>query len=392
MSSIKKVEITGKPDQWDVRWRTPDGLSRRKRFTKKGEATTHRAKVDGALVENKYVDAAAGKVTFKAYAEDWRAGQVHRPTTQAHVETMLRRHAYPHLGDRALAAVRPSEVQAWVRLLSQTLAPATVGVAHGLVAAIYKSAVKDRLVAGSPCSDTTLPEAAPHLVEPLTTEQVQALAEAVPAYYRAAVLLAAGTGLRQGEVFGLTVDRVDFLRKTMRVDRQLVTVAGRTPFLGPPKTKASHRTIPLPNVVVDALAAHLRDFPTTGQDVPVVLVGGREAGEQPVELFFTTAAGLPIRRTSFGNAWRAAVTSAKAPHGTGFHALRHYYASLLIRHGESVKVVQARLGHASAAETLDTYSHLWPDAEDRTRDAIDDVLGVAKTSRVSLVSQAAGEG
>jgi len=61
--------------------------------------------------------------------------------------------------------------------------------------------------------------------------------------------------------------------------------------------------------------------------------------------------------------------------GTGFHALRHYYASLLIRHGESVKVVQSRLGHASAAETLDTYSHLWPDSEDRTRQAIDAVLG-----------------
>ena len=57
------------------------------------------------------------------------------------------------------------------------------------------------------------------------------------------------------------------------------------------------------------------------------------------------------------------------------HALRHYYASLLIRYGESVKTVQVRLGHASAAETLDTYSHLWPDSDDRTRAAIDSVLG-----------------
>jgi integrase len=55
--------------------------------------------------------------------------------------------------------------------------------------------------------------------------------------------------------------------------------------------------------------------------------------------------------------------------------LRHYYASLLIRHGESVKTVQSRLGHASAAETLDTYSHLWPDSDDRTREAVDEVLG-----------------
>ncbi len=52
-----------------------------------------------------------------------------------------------------------------------------------------------------------------------------------------------------------------------------------------------------------------------------------------------------------------------------FHGLRHYYASLLIRHGESVKTVQARLAHATAAETLDTYSHLRPDSDDRTREA-----------------------
>ena len=60
------------------------------------------------------------------------------------------------------------------------------------------------------------------------------------------------------------------------------------------------------------------------------------------------------------------------------HALRHYYASLLIRYGESLEPVQVRLGHASAAETLDTYSHLWPDSDDRTRAAIDSVLGGAQ--------------
>ena len=73
--------------------------------------------------------------------------------------------------------------------------------------------------------------------------------------------------------------------------------------------------------------------------------------------------------------WRPAVAAVDAaPAGTGMHDLRHFYASLLIRHGESVKVVQARLGHATAAETLDTYSHLWPDSDDRTRQAVDSVL------------------
>ena len=66
--------------------------------------------------------------------------------------------------------------------------------------------------------------------------------------------------------------------------------------------------------------------------------------------------------------------AAGLPARSGLHSLRHYYASLLIRHGESVKTVQARLGHASAVETLDTYSHLWPDSDDRTREAVDAVL------------------
>ena len=83
--------------------------------------------------------------------------------------------------------------------------------------------------------------------------------------------------------------------------------------------------------------------------------------------------------------------------GFVFHGLRHYYASLLIRHGESVKTVQERLGHASAVETLDTYSHLWPDSDDRTREAVDSVLvpALLRTPRglgVAEFSVAAGQG
>ena len=84
--------------------------------------------------------------------------------------------------------------------------------------------------------------------------------------------------------------------------------------------------------------------------------------------------GGPISRQAFGHKWRPVAGEVGLTTGTGIHSLRHYYASLLIRHGESVKTVQARLGHASAAETLDTYSHLWPDSDDRTREAVDQVL------------------
>jgi integrase len=84
-----------------------------------------------------------------------------------------------------------------------------------------------------------------------------------------------------------------------------------------------------------------------------------------------------VNREELSRKFHAAACAIGAPDGARLHSLRHYYASLLIRHGESVKVVQDRLGHASATETLDTYSHLWPDSEDLTRTAVDKVLGVA---------------
>jgi integrase len=65
-----------------------------------------------------------------------------------------------------------------------------------------------------------------------------------------------------------------------------------------------------------------------------------------------------------------------------FHELRHYYASVLIGASASVKVVQTRLGHASAAETLNTYAHIWPDDADVTRAAIQQALAVPARSGV----------
>ncbi len=191
----------------------------------------------------------------------------------------------------------------------------------------------------------------------------------MPDRYRALVTLAAGTGLRQGECFAVEVRHI-VLRRLLKVEQQLVLLPGAPPQIGPPKTDASYRTVPLPQVVVDAPAAHLAAFP---------------AGDSG--LIFTTPTGDPISRTRFSaSLWRPAVQRAGLPAGTHFHDLRHFYASLLIRHGESVKVVQSRLGHANAVETLNVYSHLWPDSEDRTRAAVDSVLGA--TSRAIPVPSA----
>ena len=123
------------------------------------------------------------------------------------------------------------------------------------------AAIRDRRILGNPCEGSKLPKVERKRIVPLTTDQVNAVRDALPGELRALVTLAAGTGMRQGECFGLTVDRVKFLERTVTVDRQLVTVAGQPPTFGPPKTQASNRTVPLPQVVADALAAHLAEFP-----------------------------------------------------------------------------------------------------------------------------------
>ncbi|WP_338493989.1 tyrosine-type recombinase/integrase [Streptomyces sp. SJL17-4] len=109
-------------------------------------------------------------------------------------------------------------------------------------------------------------------------------------------------------------------------------------------------------MAVDAMKAHLRDFPADG----------------PEGWIFTAPQGGPVVYTHFMDAsWRPARAKAGIPKGTGPHALRHHYASLLIKHGESVKTVSERLGHTNAAMTLNIYTHLWPDSEERTRAAVD---------------------
>ncbi len=353
------ASIDRRPDgRWRARWRLrPGGPQRTKHFDRKLDAQRFLTRIEAQQLDGSYVDPDAGQVRVATYARTWQAAQLHRPTTVAQVDAHLRNHVLPTFGDRTLASIRPSEVQAWVRHRSEHLAPATVEVVYRIFSSMLHAAVADRLIVRNPAQGVRLPTVTRTAVVPPTVAQVDAVRGELPERYQALVTLAAGTGMRQGECFGLTVDRIGFLHRTITVDRQLILTGTGPPVFGPPKTAASIRTIPLPDVVGTALAVHLERFPP-GDD----------------GLVFTNPHGGAIRRNRFNEQWRPATQRADAP-SLRFHGLRHFYASLLIEHGESVKVVQARLGHASATETLDTYAHLWPDNDDRTRAAVDAVLG-----------------
>jgi hypothetical protein len=233
---VNRRKVPAKSTRWRARWRTPDGHHRKATFDRKLDAERHLATVTTAKFTGGYVDPAAGRVTFRSYAEEWRARQVHRPSTAAQIETHMRRWVYPTFGDRPLGTIRPSHLQAFVRDLRDKLAPSTVEVVYRWVSAVFKDAVSDRVMASSPCVGIRLPRVERQRVEPLSLEHVEALVEAIPDRYRALVVFGAGTGVRQGEALAVTVDRVDFLRRELKVDRQLVLVPGGAPTFAPPKT------------------------------------------------------------------------------------------------------------------------------------------------------------
>ncbi|MGI8684569.1 MAG: site-specific integrase [Acidimicrobiales bacterium] len=165
---------------------------------------------------------------------------------------------------------------------------------------------------------------------------MEAIQAALPDWLAGAVPIGIGAGLRQGEASGLTVDRVDFLRRTLRVDRQLLCRQVPEPVLAPPKTAGSHR--------------RSRSPPSSSIPWPTTCAGTRPGRAT------SCCAPLPASRwtpTASANSGRRARRQAGVP-GLGYHSLRHTFASTLLSRGVSVKAVGDWLGHANPAITLST--------------------------------------
>jgi len=216
-------------------------------------------------------------------------------------------------------------------------------------------AVHDGLLAKSPCSRRTSPQLGQQRVYVATTDQVWELYDQFPDRIRLAVLLGAFVGLRLAEACGLRPEDVDFLRGIVHPHVQYPAE--------PLKSNISRTAVPVSASLVAELSAQIARYgryPTllTGED-------GRQLSPWAIE--------RAMRKT------RKKVQGL--PAGFRYHDLRHYFASLLIASGADVKTVQARLRHASAKTTLDTYGHIWPDRDESTRAAVDAVISARTEQR-----------
>jgi integrase len=364
--------------KYRARYRDDADKEHARHFDRKVDAQRWLDEVTAARVTGTYVDPAAGKITLAKFYEDWAARQVWESTT-AHVMGIAV--AGCTFADVPLASVRRSHVEAWVKsMTADGLAPGTVRGRFAHVRSVLRGAVADRIIAFDPAVGVRLP-ALPRrdaTWELPTGKQVAALLGAATDGYAAAVGLAAFAGLRAAEIGGLQVGDVDFLRGVVHVRRQVQHGAkGKPAEVRAPKY-GSARDVAIPQGLVDRLAAHVAEY---------------RPGDDPTRWLVEDVALTPGMMT---RRWHRTATAANIPRievdegkRAGWvltmHDLRHYYASGLIAAGCDVVTVQRALGHAKATTTLNTYSHMWPSAEDRTRGAagamLADVLKVADSLR-----------
>ncbi len=361
------ASVAKRPDgRYRARYRDAGGKEHARHFTRKVDAQRWLDGQTTALVTGTHVDPKTARTTVGEWCDTWLAGYAtRRPGTvrqaRVHVGAIRAEFGTVRLGD-----VRPSQVKAWTaNMAAEGKAPSTVYATYRRLAQIMGDAVHDGLIPRSPCSRRTSPPQAQQRPYVATTAQVWALHDAMPEHLRPAVLLGAFVGLRTAEAAALRVTDVDFMRG-------VVSPAVQYPA-EPLKSEASRTPVPIPEELALELAAYVKRY--AGATVVTDEIG-RSSSPWAIER------GIRAARPRVPD----------LPAGFRFHDLRHYFASLLIGSGADVKVVQRRLRHASATTTLNTYGHIWPDADESARAAVGVVLAARADSGPSCGLFADSEG
>lgn len=347
MASIKR-----RPDgKWRARYRDDTGREYARHFDRKVDAQGWLDAQTAALVTGTHVDPKSSTVTLEGYYAEWKARQIWAAGTVLAMDLAV---SSCDFAGQQLGKIRRSHVEAWVKAQqTRGLAPSTIRTRLNNVRSVLRAAARDRLIPRDPSEGVSPPrqrrqEAAMRIPTP---EEVGRIYDAAEPSFRAYVSLCAFAGLRLGEASAIQVGDIDFLRRQLSVTRQVQRGAGGTIAVTPPKY-GSERTVILPDELLLELSAHISDIGVRGDE----------------QWLFMGQHGDPPHQNTVGHWWRKTLAAAGLT-GIRLHDLRHFYASGLIAAGCDVVTVQRALGHAKATTTLATYSHLWPDAADRTRAA-----------------------
>ncbi len=370
-----------------ARWRDPAGKEHSKSFPRERQAKAHLQEMERAVRRGEYI-ADTGVTVVELVRE--RMEQATNKSTMNGRLMLLKN--LGDLGDLPVLSVKPSHVREWMRLLEEgrpwaddkPLAASTINMLAAILHGVFSQAVLDDVVGRHPMRGVKIPRVGvgAERADIPTIEDVQALIRAArgtgvgrsPNLTLAAMIqVAAETGLRAGELCGLRVRNVNFLRGEVHVVEQINQRTGEFAAL---KTEASRRVVPIGPATVQVIEEQLRRVPRA-----------------PEETVFCTRVGRPLSSSSVSAQFRKVARRAGVE--TTFHALRHFYASSLIGAGASVVMVQRALGHANAAMTLNVYSHLFPGAGEGLRGMVPqvrDLCGISDGGEGSVGDVRAGSG
>lgn len=380
-----------------VRWRTPEGHSRMKKFQRKRDADAFLVEMESSRLKGNYVDPARAKVLVVEWAELWLAGKVNlKPKTRVGYQALIDVHIVPRWGDVQLAQVQHSAVQKWIAGIDR--APSTTRKIYAVFSMMMKAAVKDRRLARNVAEDIDLPRIVVGERRYLSDIQVEQMATLVGPDWALMTRFLAYTGLRWGEMAALKVKRVNLLQRRVAIAEAVTEVKGRIVW-GTTKGHVA-RKVPIPGFLIPDLEQQIARKGTDSLLFPGPRGGVvRSAVFQRASLR-AAAEAMGLCEPKLGDddrqlTKRAMITdsdghrrSAEVPVWTNHfhpHEFRHTAASLAIASGADVKVVQEMLGHKSATMTQDLYGHLFPDRLDAVADAMDAARTRALATRPATI-------
>ena len=366
------ASITKQPNgRWRARYRDVHDRTRSKTFDRKQDAQNFLDSSGSDMQRGEWIDPARRRESFDSWADRWWATTVKlRPTTRGGYNGILERHVRPYFSGRRVVDINFMDVEDFIAVkLSAKLSPKYVREAVSVLSLIMQSAQKSNVRRDNPAAGHKVMVRRRKLRtgDVLSMEQVHQLVARIRDPYKSAVWLLILAGLRPAELCGLRVGSVDFIRGVIHVSETLLPVHkyGDEPYdsavLGPTKTDAGNRRIPIPRWLCTDLAsllaerADLRGTPTTTE-----------------EYLFQTRYGNPLNRDKLREkVIRPALSAAGLPDSIRTYDLRHSHASLLIDMGANVLAVAQRMGHSDPAVTLREYGHLFEGVQAHLTEQLD---------------------
>lgn len=386
--TVKRVpnERWNKGKRWLACWLDPDEREVTKAFKGKTAADKHWRDMESARDRGEYYDPKAGLAKLDDIAVRWLASRAVDPSSEIKDESVYRLHVKPTFGRRPVKAIKPSDVQTWQADLGRRFADSTVTAGRRVLLGILDLAVADDAIKKNPARSNVV-QTAKTVIEQIHAwgdVTVNAVIDAHPEALRLLPILGSTCGLREGELFGLALEDIDFDERVIRLRRQIKKLGKDYVFALP---KNDHeRMVPLP----DWTAQHIRVHVARHKPQPCSLPWERSTGKVRTHnllLRWTDGGHLKPRNYS-ETVWKPAACAAGViPNPTtdkrgrkryvttrkeGTHQLRHHYASVLLAGGVSVKELAEYLGHHDPGYTLKIYAHLLPDSHDRARRVIDE--------------------